>query len=673
MRNRLQLLPMTGSQAFDAVYGSASHLMSDDTAEQVVRFVASEKHAGPAADDTETPLDDLVVEPALLSLVCRGLNESRKLRRDSGGPNRIDGDLLASTGAGVVDWHYDTCMRDQPDRVHRFVECELITESGFRKPCAQDDAQREPYGVALDSLRSLVDRRLLRIEPSLGVTRVELIHDLLTPTVVARRDARRGADRKRQLDDELKKQEAERQSADAAQRARRRMQIVAALAGGAVLVAVAVAALAVYAVRQAHLATAESERASAQARVAQSRELASAATTRLDLDAELAVRLALEAAKVSPTVQAESALRQALFRWRGRGAAPSLAREGAPRSLPVRELKGHTDDVMSVAFSPDGSRLLSVSCDRTARLWNVANGTEQLVLRDHRASLSVGVFSRDGHAIVTAGGNPCITKTDRTDPNDTDVRVWDADTGQVTARLSGSPNLLVSAAFNADRSEVAAGGIDGQLLTWTLATRAMRVVGAPSQGLQSIEYSPDGSQLASGGLDGKVIVRNARSGETLAELRHNDGVLAIAYGGTAQTGVLLVSADLKGIAKVWDARTLKLRREVNSYSAALNATALSRDSRFLVTAGADLLIWDIETGARLQALSRPGGLYAASMSANGQMIAIGGPGGFVALLDCDVCVPLEQLMKLATERSPREFTEQERKDFVENGSQGGRP
>ena len=91
MRNRLQLLPMTGSQAFDAVYGSASHLMSGDTAEQIVRFVASEKHAGPAADDTETtPLDDLVVEPALLSLVCRGLNESRKVRRDRGGPNRID-------------------------------------------------------------------------------------------------------------------------------------------------------------------------------------------------------------------------------------------------------------------------------------------------------------------------------------------------------------------------------------------------------------------------------------------------------------------------------------------------------------------------------------------------------------------------------------------------------
>jgi WD40 repeat protein len=439
------------------------------------------------------------------------------------------------------------------------------------------------------------------------------------------------------------------------------LRVVLTLAAGTLLVAIAVGALAVYAVRQ-------ERRASAQARIAQSRELASSAITRLDLDPELAVRLALEGAKVSPTVQAESALRQALFRWRGRSQASSPARDAPPATLAVRELKGHVDDVMSVAFSPDGIRLLSVSCDRTARLWNVADGTELLVLRDHLASISVGVFSRDGRALATAGGNPCITRTDRTDPNDTDVRIWDADTGRVTARLSGSPDLLVSAAFNADRSEVAAGGIDGQLLAWTLATGKMRVVGGPAKGLQSIEYSPDGSQLAAGSLDGNVTIRNAKSGETLAQLHHADGVLAIAYGGTAQTGVLLVSADLKGIAKVWDARTFALRREVNSYSAALNATALSRDSRFLVTAGADLLIWDIETGARIQALSRPGGLYAASMSADGQTIAVGGVGGFVGLIDCDVCVSLDKLMKLATERSPREFTPQERKDFFGNGS-----
>jgi WD40 repeat protein len=673
MRNRVQLLPMTGTHALEAVYGSASHLMDQDTAEQIVRFVASEKHADPPAAGTETvALDGLIVEPALLSLVCRGLNDSRHARARRGGPNRIDRELLASTGPGVVDRHYDTCMQDQPERVHRFVESELITESGFRKPCAQDDALREPYGVALDSLRVLVDRRLLRIEPSLGVTRVELIHDLLTPTVVARRDARRSADRQRQIDAELRKREEAQRAIEAQRRARQRMRVVVGVAAAAILIAAAVGAIAAYALRQEHIANDERAKANSQARVAQSRELASAAITRLDLDPELAVRLALEATRVSPTAQAVSALRQALFRWPGRSGGPSAIGDAAP-GLRMRELKGHTDDVMGVAFSPDGTRLLSVACDRTARLWDVATGAEVFVLRDHRASLSVGAFSRDGRLIATAGGNPCLTEAYRTDPNDTEIRVWDAASGRVIAHLPGSPQLVVGAAFSADGSEIAAGGIDGEVRIWTRATGQMRVVGTQSAGIQSVEYSPDGQQLATGGftteagssrIAGGVIIWNPQTGARLTQLNHERGVLAVAYGGTAGGDILLASVDLTGIAKVWNARTFALRRELKSYSSELNGTAFSRDSRFLVTAGDDLSIWETETGARLRALTGRGSLYATSMSADGRIIAAGGAHGFVSLLNCDVCVPIDALVKLATDRSPRDFTEQERKDFL---------
>jgi hypothetical protein len=681
MRNRVQLLPMTGEQALDAVYGSASHLMDEDTAVRIVRFVASEKRALPSEGETDvTPLDELVVEPALLSLVCRGLNESRKTRHTRGGPNRIDRELLASAAAGVVNSHYDECMSDQPERVHRFVECELITESGFRKPCAQDDALREPYGVSLDSLRDLVDRRLLRIEPSLGVTRVELIHDLLTPTVVARRDARRHADRKRRLDEELREQEETRQAVDAVRQAKRRTRIVAGLAAIAILVATAVGALATYALRQSRIAERQGRIAVEEARVARSRELASAAITRLDLDPELAVRLALEAAIVSPTVQAESALRQALFAWPRQSVGPAPV-EGAA-ALPMRALAGHTDDVMSVAFSPDGARLLSVGCDRTARLWDVTTGAELFVLRDHRASLTAGVFSRDGGAIATAGGNPCLTSPSRNDPNDTDIRVWEIATGRVMARLSGSPGLLVSAAFSADGSEIAAGGIDGRVLAWTLADSRMRTIGEQSLGpdsasIQSVEYSPDGSQLATAGLDGRVVIWNARTAERLFERSHESGILAIAYGGMTGGILSLASVDLNGIAKVWDARTFELRREIKSYGVltasdrglgsapgALNGTAFSQDGRFLVTAGADLSIWETATGARLRVLSGRGGLFATSIRGDSRVIAVGGAGGFVGIFDCEVCLPMAGLVKLATDRSPRQLTEQERKDFL---------
>jgi WD40 repeat protein len=420
---------------------------------------------------------------------------------------------------------------------------------------------------------------------------------------------------------------------------------------------------------QQRLADGQRVQAETQAQVARSRELASAAITRLDLDPELAVRLALHGVGTARTDQAESALRQALFRWMltPRGPAARSQATSAEPALPMRQLVGHTDDVLAVAFSPDGTRLLSVSCDRTARLWNVSTGRELQVLRDHRASIAVGAWSRDGRSVLTAGGNPCLTRPERSDPRDSDVRVWEVDTGRVAARLTGSPSLLVGAAFSADGRQVAAGGVEGKALLWTLPSGDMRVLGDQSDGLetagiQSVDFSPDGAQVATAGLDGSVVIWDARTGARLTTLRHKAGVLALSYA-AAGSDVLLASVDLEGVVKVWDARTFVERREVRSYGA-INSTAFSRDGRFLVTAGAELFIWETATGARMRALSGRGSLFAASISADGRRLAAGGARGFLGVLDCEVCVPLEGLMALTVEHVPSELTDQERRDFL---------
>jgi hypothetical protein len=65
-------------------------------------------------------------------------------------------------------------------------------------------------------------------------------------------------------------------------------------------------------------------------------------------------------------------------------------------------LRGHGDFVGAAAFSPDGTRILSASADRTARLWNAATGAETAVLRGHEEFVSSASFSPDGTRIVTA-------------------------------------------------------------------------------------------------------------------------------------------------------------------------------------------------------------------------------------------------------------------------------
>ena len=187
LRNRLRLLPMSTEQAFKAVHDTAPNLVDESLARKIVRFVAAAQDDGIAKGPAIlTSAGEFSVEPALLSLVCDGLNRKRLAEHKSA----FDEALLTDTGQSIVADFYERSVRDLPDHVQRFVENELITERGVRKPCDLDDA-RSLHGITDEQLGLLQNRRLLRIEHQHGTDRVELIHDLLTGVVREHRDLQR--------------------------------------------------------------------------------------------------------------------------------------------------------------------------------------------------------------------------------------------------------------------------------------------------------------------------------------------------------------------------------------------------------------------------------------------------------------------------------------------------
>jgi len=240
-QNRLRLAPMTGTQALAAVLEPGKGLVTQEVAEAIVRFVAG-----------GAELANAVVEPSLLSLICRELNDARIAQ----GRKEISLDLLAGSHASILSNFYERALADQPAAVRRIIEDELLTDSGFRENVAEESLVKRfaDAGAAPDTLAVLVNRRLLRIEERLDVRRVELTHDVLCGVVTASRDRRHEREAREATERLLAEQkERELKARRAAVRARQIAGACTVLAALAV-----VAALAAYFSRQ-HARRAEHE------------------------------------------------------------------------------------------------------------------------------------------------------------------------------------------------------------------------------------------------------------------------------------------------------------------------------------------------------------------------------------------------------------------------------
>jgi tetratricopeptide (TPR) repeat protein len=222
-QNRMRLARMTGAQAVSAVMAPAPHLVTETVAEAVVRFVAG-----------GTDLARAEVEPSLLSLICRELNNARIAQ----GHAEISADLLAGSRDTILSEFYERALADQPAGVRVFIEDEMLTDSGFRESVAEERLRKgfAAAGAAPDALAVLVNRRLLRVEDRLDLRRVEITHDVLCGVIAASRSVRR----EREALEESKRQLALQKERElATQRALRRARTVAAVCAALMLVAAA--------------------------------------------------------------------------------------------------------------------------------------------------------------------------------------------------------------------------------------------------------------------------------------------------------------------------------------------------------------------------------------------------------------------------------------------------
>ncbi|BAP55871.1 TIR domain-containing protein [Thioploca ingrica] len=259
-------------------------------------------------------------------------------------------------------------------------------------------------------------------------------------------------------------------------------------------------------------------------------------------------------------------------------------------------LQGHKGWVNTVAFSPDGTRIVTASKDETAFVWNSTTGELLFVLQGHEQRVTTAAFSPDGTRIVTVS-------------SDGTARVWDLTTGKYllenSAILQKDEVKVNTATFSPDGTRIVTASEDGTASVWESATGKFLTVlkdEEQEQGFTAAVFSPNGKQVVTASYDGTALVWDLATGTHRPRLQGHEQKVTTAIFSPDGTRVVTASAD--GTARVWNLTTETSPTILQGHKQEVTSVAFSPDGTHIVTASADgtARVWDTDTGTLLTTL-----------------------------------------------------------------------
>jgi serine/threonine protein kinase len=277
-----------------------------------------------------------------------------------------------------------------------------------------------------------------------------------------------------------------------------------------------------------------------------------------------------------------------------------------------KTLTGHSDSVLSVAYSPDGRYLASGSGDNTIKIWEVATGKELRTLTGHSSGVYSVVYSPDGRYLASGGG-------------DNTIKIWEVATGKQLRTLTGHSSRSLSVVYSPDSRYLASASIDNTIKIWEVATgKELRTLTGHFSGVYSVVYSPDSRYLASASADNTIKIWEVATGKELRTLTgHSDSVWSVVY---SPDGRYLASANADNTIKIWEVATGKQLRTLTGHSNSVPSVAYSPDGRYLASGSWDdtIKIWEVATGKQLRTLTdHSSGFWSVGYSPDGRHLASG--------------------------------------------------
>jgi eukaryotic-like serine/threonine-protein kinase len=327
----------------------------------------------------------------------------------------------------------------------------------------------------------------------------------------------------------------------------------------------------------------------------------------------------------------------------------SIASTGADRTIRIWSatgrqdwavLHGHRGRIADVAFTPDGRRLVSLSCrslwvsssDDTARIWDVDSKATLPVLRGHAKGLQPLAYSSDGRWLATGS-------------RDGTARLWDAATGEHCATVR-HPSQVYDLAFSPDGTWlVTTNTTDSRLQIWDTATAALRKeIRSPIESLKTLAVHPKGTHIASTGVDESV----KRKHLTVFDIATGQSVF------TTEGSVLAYSPDGRWLATLATDDTTVLLRDATTYETVTRFAGHDRDvykgvfsanSKTFATCSHDktVRVWHLANGECQVLRGHTDEVYAIAYHPDGTRLATGCQDGSVWVWDATLGESLVRL------------------------------
>ncbi len=263
---------------------------------------------------------------------------------------------------------------------------------------------------------------------------------------------------------------------------------------------------------------------------------------------------------------------------------PTLSPKPQPLRL-IRTWKAHKSPITSLAFFPDGQRLLSASWDGMVRLWKVSDGTKMDELSLGRP-IRFATLSPDGQLLAISTYDPTI-------------QLWRLSDKTLLRTLRGHKDWVHEVVFSPDGKFLISGSKDGTVKVWRVWDGSLvRTFSGHQKAVVTVALSPDGQFIASGSEDSTVKIWRTADGKLVKVLQGKMKGMAVNVVRFSPDGKWLAFGDIA----ITIHRFPEGRKErIAAHRWGITEMLFSPDSRFLISASSDgaVKVWRVSDGVKV--------------------------------------------------------------------------